>query len=248
VSEEDLDAERESLLRSLDRDDEDRAVRLLRGLRERRGLGDKRFDALLERNAQLRKLVDDARAIEITRAELRIAHAAAYGPKAQVRLAMLRTMAEARDLRRAVRAAAEASSEASAEARFIELAVARSIDPSSSRGGLLPPVSPADTAYPPAFRQALSDLMQGQPQRGDTSAVVALDEGFAVLQWVRGVEPRGVAFASVRDELAEALRRRKQREAMDNLAMAIISEAEVTILDPSLDESWRRRLRRGGEE
>lgn len=243
VMEADVDAERAALLRSLDPDDEDRAVRLLRRLRERRGLGPRRFAALLERNAGLRKLVRATRDTAVDEAELRIAYTAAYGPRAQVRLALLPTMPDARQLRRAVRESA------SPEARFIELAVQRSIDPSSARGGLLQPVSPADTAYPPAFRQALAGFQDRDPapRGGELSPVVALGEGFAVLQWVRGVPGRDVAFEDVRDDLAETLRLRREREAMDALARGLIAEADVTVLDPVLSESWRRRLDAAGQ-
>lgn len=235
VTEADLAAERALLLQSLDAEDEDRAVRLLRRLREQRGLGPRRYAALLERNAALRKLAREEGDILINRAEVRIAYEAAYGAKVRVRLALLPTLPAARELREAVREAERPVS------RFIELTVERSVDSSASRGGLLPPISPADTAYPPAFREALQRF-DADAQPGAVSPVVVLDDGFAVLQFVERIEASEVAFEEVRASLRSALQRREERREMDRIARAIVADADVTILDDALAASWR-----GGE-
>lgn len=234
VTEADLAAERGLLLQSLDAEDEDRAMRLLRRLREQRGLGPRRFAALLERNAALRKLAQRESGVRVTDAELRVAYASAYGPKVRVRLALVPTLSAAREIRSAVRNAEHPV------ARFIELAVERSVDSSAPRGGLLPPVSPADTAYPPAFREALQRF-DADVEPGAVSTAVVLDDGFAVLQFIERVEASDVAFDAVREQLRSTLQRREERREMDRIARAILADAEVTILNDALAESWRTR-------
>lgn len=231
----DVAAERAALLRSLDAENPDQAVRLLRELRVRRGLGPQRFEALLRRNAGLRKLATRGGEPTVSDAELRTAYETAYGAQVQVRLALLDTLAEARRFRAEVAAAPRP------ESRFIELAVDRSIDPSASRGGLLAPVSVADAAYPPAFRQALASWLNEPPERGIVSRAVALESGVAVMQFVRVVPAREVPLASVEAELRKALRRRKVREAMDRLAESLVAESEVVVLDDTLGDAWDRR-------
>ncbi|MFW6336626.1 MAG: peptidylprolyl isomerase [Phycisphaeraceae bacterium] len=235
VTDADVAAERAWLLQSLDAEDEDRAVRLLRRLREQRGLGPRRYAALLERNAALRKLAREEGDVRIDNAEVRVAYEAAYGAKVRVRLALLPTLPAARELREAVREAERPVSQ------FIELAVGRSVDSSASRGGLLPPISPADTAYPPAFREALQRF-DADAQPGTVSPVVVLDDGFAVLQFIERIEASEVAFDAVRASLRSALQRRGERREMDRIAQSILADADVTILNDALAESWR-----GGE-
>lgn len=232
VTESDLAAEREAMLRSLDAEDEDRAMRLLRQLRERRNLGPRRYAAMLERNAALRKLVRQEGEMSISDAELRVAYEAAYGPKVRVRLALLPTLPAARELRAAIHRSEHPV------ARFIELAVERSVDGSASRGGLLPPISPADTAYPPAFREALKGFDE-DAERGAVSSVVVLDDGFALLQFIEHREASDVAFDEVRESLRSTLQQRAQRRDMDRVARSILADADVTILSDALAESWR---------
>lgn len=240
VTSADIEAERAALLRSLDANDEDRAVRLLRRLRERRGLGPVRFAALLERNAALRKLALQRGDASVSDAAVRVAYEASYGPKVRARLALLRNLPAARAVRAEVREADHPVS------RFIELAVERSVDSSASRGGLLPPISPADTAYPAAFREALQTFGD-EAERGDVSAVVVLDDGFAVLQYIERVEASDTAFEDVRQSLRNTLRRREQRREMDRIAQSILADADVTILSEALSESWQRDARQGDD-
>lgn len=232
VTESDLAAEREAMLRSLDAEDEDRAMRLLRRLRERRNLGPRRYAAMLERNAALRKLVRQNGDVVISDAELRVAYEAAYGPKVRVRLALLPTLPAARELRAAVRRSERPV------ARFIELAVERSVDGSASRGGLLRPISPADTAYPPAFREALKGFDE-DAERGAVSSVVVLDDGFALLQFIERVEASDVEWEEIRGTLRNTLQQRELRREMDRTARSVLADADVTILNDALAESWR---------
>ncbi len=225
VTADDLEQERNALLATLS-DDPDEAALLLRRLRERRGLGERRFDALLRRNAGLRKLVRDE--VTVTRAALNQAYRERYGERYRARLIVVPSVVEANRLR--ARAIEQPS-------RFGELAALHSTDASAVQGGLLPDISPVDATYPAAVRQALESLEPGQ-----VSDIISLDQGFAILKLEQKIEPRRVAMADVEQELAERVQRQGEGLRMQQLARELLTRANVVTLNPGLSESWRRQL------
>lgn len=217
-------AERELVYATLD-PDEDQAARLLEQFRRERGLGDVRFEAFLRRNAGLRMLVADR--VNITPTGLRQEYELVYGPRYQPRIIVAATAAEASKLRQRVVEDGES---------FSDVATTSSTDISAAQGGLLSPISPADARYPQAVRDALTKLEVGQ-----VSEVIAIDNGFALLELVRRVDARSVTIDDARDELEQSLRLRQERLLMQQLAREMIAEAKVVVLDPSLEDGWRFR-------
>ncbi|MFW6060480.1 MAG: peptidylprolyl isomerase [Phycisphaeraceae bacterium] len=227
LSEQDLAAERERVLATLDPEDEDEAARLLRELRGQRGLGEQRFESLLRRNAGLRKLVADR--VEVTDEAVRQAFQRRYGERYRVRLIVVDSFNEASRLRRQA---------IEGEAAFSDLAAEHSTDVSADRGGLLSPISPADPSYPRVLRDALVRLdRQGQP----VSEVLALDGQFALVRLEEKIEAEAVELVDVREALTRDVRRQLQRRQMEQLARRLLSEANVVILDRTLTDRWSRQ-------
>lgn len=236
-----LEAERQRVLESLS-PDEDEAVRLLEELRQRRGLGEQRFHAFIHRNAALRELVSDR--IEIEEDAVRHEYRLRHGERYRVRVLVVHSFDEASRLRR------QALENPGA---FSDLAATHSTDISADRGGLLSPISPADTSYPESLREVLPRLAerveqgeQGHEGREGRAAdrisdVIAVEGQFAVVKLEEKIEPEPVEFADVREGLVVEVRRRLERGHMRQLAREMLAEADVTVLDPALGRSWRQQ-------
>lgn len=231
ISEEDVAAERRLMRKTLALDDPDRAVRLLNELRQRTGLGERRFQALLRRNATLRALIRDR--VQITDAAVRQMFDAVHGPRRQVRLITLPSLT---DIRRAI-------TRIEAGEPFSDVAVDVSTDASASRGGLLEPISRFDPSYPDALRRAIWELSPGE-----ISSPLMLDEQYAVIQLQREIEGNDVDLDDVRDAIAERVRLAQERMHMDQFARQLIADVSINIFDESLRESWemQRQRRRTG--
>jgi hypothetical protein len=205
-------------------------------VRRARGLGPQRFELLVRRTAALRMLVRDE--VSVAEEEIRLAHAVRYGPKRRVRLMMAATEREAAG------ALAELAGldGASRRARFIQIAMDRSIDASGAAGGLIEPISVADPAYPISVRTTIGSL-----GAGEISPVIALNPNYAIVLVEEVIADQGVAIETVRQSLASDLRRRQERLLMERKAGAILESSSVTIIDPSLQWSWRSRESRREE-
>ncbi len=221
-----INAERELLLRSLS-EDANQAQRLLEQLRETRGLGQQRFSQLLWRNAAMRALVDPE--VEVSEGALRQAYDLIHGPRFEARLIVTPTPGQASQLARQARSGAS----------FADLAIAHSTDPSRAQGGLLPAISPVDATFPSGVRQALATL-----KPGEISDPVALEDGYAVLQLVRILPGGAVSFDDVKQDLTQRVRTQGQRMHMQRLARQILGQAKVTITDPALQASFSRQKQR----
>lgn len=211
------------------------AEALITSVRRARGLGDVRFRALLERNAQLRAMVREGvgdAPISITAADIDTAHALKYGPRVRARLILVRTQT----------AAAQARSLIDGGRSFSDVAAELSIDPSSSKGGLLEPVSLQDSDYPVGVRHALDTLEAGKVS--EPIAVTWGDQsGFALVQAVERIPTP--ANAPTRDAAAKELEREirvvRERAQMDKLARLLLRSAGVSVMDPSLNWAWEGR-------
>jgi len=226
----DLDAERERLMAGL-AEDRDQAARLFSEMRDRLGLGQTRYEAMVRRNAGLRKLVADG--VRVTEPAIRQAYQRRYGERYQARLITAGNAATLGRLRRRVLEGAS----------FTDLAIAHSTDPSAAQGGLLSPISPADASYPKAVREALPKLStDSEPAR--LSPVIALAEGYALLRLEAVTRPEAPAYAEVRAALRAEVRRELERVRMQQLTRAILEDADVVVLDPALAEAWDRHRER----
>jgi hypothetical protein len=262
ITPDDIAAERRLLVDTIARDagaGPDDAERLLERVRQTRGLGEERFTRLLDRNARMRKLV--APTVQVSEEEVAQAAEMLLGAKYRIRVLVTKGQGDAAAIRRdltarlgavfvgqqvvgsalgcvlvgepfAWRTPAAALSEA-----FARAAMKSSIDTSAGRGGLLEPISTADPAYPSSVRQCLRTLVPGQ-----VSPVLAVDRGFALVlleEVVPGESPiLEASLASVR----ERVRARRQRRAMDALAEQLLGEAQIRVMDRSLE--WSRRTAR----
>lgn len=222
-----IEQERQILLQTLS-SDEDEAVRLWQTVRARRGLGQKRLDSLLWRNAGLRVLVKDE--VQITPAALGMAHQLQYGPKYIARMIVCPTS----------RAASLARQRIAQGESFSEVAATASIDSSGLAGGLLPPISAADAQYPKVIRDTLAAM-----QVGEVSDVVALDKNFAVLKLERIRPAEDKPMSIVESQLTAQVRRELERLRMQELANAMLDEARVVVLDPTLNQSWNEARGKG---
>jgi foldase protein PrsA len=194
VGEQDIQAEERILSETLSRD-ADQATRLLRELRNRRGLGDWRYAKLLWRNAAMRALVQPE--VVVNDATLQQAYEIRYGPRYEARLIVANQAGEANAIVRRARDGAV----------FSDLAVQHSTDSSKANGGRIDPINPADPSWPEGVRDAIVKL-----QPGEVSDPILMDNGYAILRLERKIDAQPVRFDDVRDQLARHDRRREQRE------------------------------------
>ncbi len=231
--EQDLRSERARLARTLSRGelDEEAIGVILDRLRDDRGLGPARYDALLRRNAILRRLVADE--ITVSEPEIRRAFDIVFGERIQCRLIVVATDREATSLRTEL--AAESNDLAT---RFAQAARRASLDPSGEFGGAMDPISPVDPAYPAALRSALASA-----DAGKMTPVLALDGAYALALVEQKLDPEPRTLEAEHDRIARVLRERKERSAIGELAARLVREAQVEIIDRSLAWSWDRRAR-----
>jgi len=198
--------------------------RLVEEIRRRRGLGTDRYEALLRRTALLRALVRPR--VEITPEQLDLAMTIRFGEKRRVRVIAVSTLTEAQAvLTRLDRGEA-----------FQEVAAQWSSDPSAARGGLIEPFSLADPSYPGAFRDAAAELSPGE-----VSGAIALPSGFAIIRLEEIIPGDDVELSTVRPIVLEDARLEQERVLMTQLARRLLAEANLRILDPTLESAWRRR-------
>jgi parvulin-like peptidyl-prolyl isomerase len=216
----DLEREESRLLEQI-ADDPGSAEQLLEAIRERRGLGETRYQALLWRNAALRRLVQPEGS-PISEAALRSVYEQTYGDLYELRLLTTATLAEARQARRRLEAGEP----------FAEVAATMSTDVSRHRGGLLDPLSLADPTYPQVIRDAARELAVGS-----VSVPLALEDGYAMVRLERIVEREQPDLAAVREDLAEEVRLRQERLLMDEFARSLLEEARITVFERGID--WR---------
>lgn len=215
----------------------DAAATAIAAVRRARGLGPLRYEALLKRNAMLRRLVEDEAAGSVTDEDVDLAMTIRYGPKARVRIIVTRTQREAAKIR------GDLEKE---PGRFAELAMRRSVDASAARGGLLAPISTADPAYPLALLTAIDGLVARAKVGADEAAlisdVVLIDGGYALVKLeerLAGTEPEdsAAARAAMRAEVVLV----RERSLMEARAARLLEEAAVTVFDPSMFWAWEQR-------
>lgn len=231
ITQTDIEYERQALTRTIVEGvnvSDQQAQILARRVADARGLGPHRMEALLRRNAMLRAI---ARAsVSPSEDAVRRAYEIEHGRRFVTRLITLPDHRAASDLERSLRT----GDPASLRARFSEAAVAQSTDPSGSAGGLLGPISPADTSLPASLRQSVATMTPGS-----MTPIIALDTGFALAYVESVIEADGVAFEAVRPALERRVRERLERIEMDVIAREMLASARVSVLDRSLDWGWQ---------
>ena len=222
-----IEAERQSLTRTMTAaSDNDTAAIVLDRIKAQRGLGERRFAALLRRNAMLRALVKDA--VVLTEEILTQTHQALFGPRVTCRLITVATQQDATTAVNNLKLAPAAS----LEQAFAELAGSISNDSSSGSGGLIAAFALADPNMPLPMRTAAAATAPG-----GLSAVFQLDNGYGLLFVKSRNEGDGSTLQARRAEVTAAARSRQERLAMERLARLISSEPGVMITDGSLQWS-----------
>lgn len=216
----DLESERQLYLQQLS-ENPDEAARLLQEVRDRQGMGPRRFSMMLRTNAGLRKLV--AGEVAIDEATLDTAYKQIYGEKSQVRMILVDTLPTAQRALDRLRAG---------EA-FVDLVFEYSADVSRSQGGLLPVISEWDPTFPPEIRKAAAQLAPDQ-----VSGIIAVEGGYAILLGVRKIPAQQVDRQSVEPRLRQIVRLRLERELMLARGRALLNGVDVTVLDPDLGSAW----------
>ncbi|MEE9404084.1 MAG: peptidylprolyl isomerase [Algisphaera sp.] len=227
LTEADHAAERDQLAQTLS-DDPDVAARLVKELRQRRGLGEVRYAALIARNAGLRALVRDG--VKVQEPAVQQAYRLAYGPSVRVRLIVAPTLVAAARLSKQL-AAGDGT-----DATFARLASEESTDSSGRQGGLLSPMRPDDTSYPQSIRDAAAALASGE-----VSPPVTVEGGFALLRCLEHLPARtDVSLEAIRPHLETQVRRRAERILMQQAARELVSGADVVVLNPTLSKGWKQ--------
>jgi hypothetical protein len=232
----DIEAERLSLLAAIADEaatSPQGAGQLLDSIRSTRGLGPRRFNDLLRRNAALRKLIQP---VEIPEQDLAAALELEFGPRYRIRIATYTTLAHAAEARARLHPDPPCSP-AELPFHFAEEALEHSTDRFAPRGGLVPDASPVDPALPAGVRSALPDLTPGE-----VSEVIAVDGGYALVLLESRTEGRTPTDAQ-RARVESRLRRRFERLAMDALARDLVTQTKVIVTDESLKWAWDRRER-----
>ena len=211
--------------------DREQRGRVVAEARARRGWGPRWFESLLARNALARKITA-GEVGEPSEPEIARAYEAIHGPRRRVRVIV---MASERDLARHAADVTEAFAVAEelGRARFMLLAAEHSSDVSSSRGGLLDPITHVDATYPDAFREAVFEAPVGT-----LTPVVALDEGFAVALVIGEDAGGSSSLEQVRGDLLDRLRLDAQQRAMAGLLDRLRARLRVEPLDDALEWSW----------
>lgn len=219
-----LDEERKELLRSLSPDPE-RAERLLLELRAVQGLGERRWQALLRRNASARLLVQDQ--VKVTAEAVEANLDTNFGAKRRCRVIAVPDL----------KACAEVRRQLDAGRPFGEVAVERSTDLSAARGGLVNPVSRLDPTWPAAFRQTLWTLSPG-----GTSAPVLVGDAYVMIRFEEELPATSPADAAAARTTAEREARRAQERVQMEALIGGLRQAQrdAVIFDDSLRDAVTR--------
>lgn len=189
-----------------------------------RGVSRDELQLAMERQACLRKLVQDR--IEVDETLLRKEYDRTYGEKVEVRHIQIE----------AARYYPQIKQRLERGEKFEDLARQFSINGlSKPRGGLLPPFSAADDTVPGVFVKAAFALQPGQY----TNPIEA-EGGVHVLMLERRIPAETVNFEDVRPTLTRHVRARLTTTAMQDLGTRLLMAAELRIEDPGLRDQYKK--------
>lgn len=203
-------------------------VEVLDRIRTARGLGPRRFEGLLRRNAALRALVAEQSRPQTE--EIELTERIAFGPAYRIRLFV---SASDRDAATARERVIGVDSPALRAMVMSAVCTESSAHPSAANGGLIERFSPFDPAYPAIARDTA-----GQLSPGEVSSVMATPGGFAFMMLEQPIAAREPSDAE-REQVERRLRIRKERLAMERLAGELLGRTEVSPIDPDLARAWR---------
>jgi len=196
------------------------------------GISRQEFMLKVERDAHVRKLAE--RELTIDEDALRAEYAMLYGPKAQLRIILSRSLSDAEQVRELLEGGQD----------FAAIARERSNDPyAASTGGLTQPFSLDDTSVPAVLREAASRL-----KPAEVSSTIRVGDQYAIVRLEREFPASEVEYSDVRDHVLQAYRQRVVPERMTRIIGELIGKARVVILDPLLRRQYeQRRAASGGK-
>ncbi len=197
-------------------------------LLQRKGLTMTEFRLGMERNAHLRKVVEQS--VRIDEALLREEYARVYGEKVQVRHIQL---GDASGLAETLNRLARGDDFAS-----VARALSQNAD-SAANGGLLPPFAFNDDDIDPGLREAAFALKPGDPP----SKPVRVGRWFHILKLERRIPSGEASFEDVRDKVEQSLRDRVVSKQMNVLITELFKKANVRVLEPGLKQRYEKVLR-----
>lgn len=209
----------------------DDAARLqaLEYLLAQKGLSMSEFRVGMERNAHLRKIINQQ--LVVDDATLREEFARLYGEKVEVRSIQL---ADQNGLY-------EATSQLKSGVEFAVVAARVSQDAATaSRGGLLEPFAFNDETVAPALREAAFALTPGEH-----TPPIRNGRWWFILKLERRIAPQDVSFDSVRESVERNLRDRVATQRMDDLVLELFRKAQpsIRVLDRDLKPKFEELIR-----
>ncbi len=198
---------------------------MLDDLLRRRGVARSEYMVVMERNAYLRKLAQ--KGVSYTPEQVRAEFEQNYGEKVEVRHIQIKSPTTLDEVLAERRKGIE----------FSELAVRFSANRASAeRLGLLPTFGKTDPNVPELLRQTAFAM-----SAGDESEPLFVDGWYHILRLERRIEPSETDFASIRDEVEQALRRKLVDARMRSLTAELFRDAEIEIADPMLRAAFLAR-------
>lgn len=228
-----IETERARLVEQIRREDPSAEPQpgVIERIRANRGLGPRRFDELLRRNAILRAIVrrDPSTAQEAkTRGERAVALAQA--DTSRIRYAVLGSTQAAV----AARDRLLNHGDAGLEWRFAEMCAQRSFHTSAPRGGLIPTLRDGDPTTPIAVHAAIRSM-----DPGTLSHVLETRDGPALVYLVSRSDGEAVD-AATRERITRRAEIASEQLIMERLARSILDDASIIVTDPSLAWSHAR--------
>jgi parvulin-like peptidyl-prolyl isomerase len=190
-----------------------------------KGLTMPEFTVAMERNAHLRKAVEQE--FRVDEPTLREEFARTYGEKVEVR----HIQVHAND----TRALQEALDLLARGADFSEVARRISVNPETAArgGGLMEPFTFTDQTLPAVLREVAFRLAPGA-----VSTPTQVESMIHILKLERRIPPTEARFEDVRAKVEARLRERVLRQRMNELMLKIFEEAKIRVLDPNLKREF----------
>jgi foldase protein PrsA len=196
-------------------------------LLQQKGLTFTEFMLGMERNAHLRKVVEQR--IRIDEATLREEFARLYGEKVEVRHIQV---GDVNGLHEALNRLDKGEDFA---------AVARAVSQNketAANAGLLPAFAFNDDTVAPVLREAAFAM-----KPGEVSKPIRVAQWWHILKLERRVTPEHARFEEVRGEVERALRDRVIPQEMNKLVTSLFQKAEIRVLDANLKQKFDKLMR-----
>ncbi len=199
----------------------DQRRKVLENLLRKRGISHGLWNAIMRRNALLRKMV--APDVKVTDRMVRDEFISRFTERVQVRHIQLASISDAQKIIRMLKSGSD----------FAELARRYSTNTTTGpRGGLLPPFTRNDKTIPRAIREAAFSLTKGH-----TSGIVQVGENFHVLKLERRFLPAPTDYEKVKDKLRREIRERLINRKRSELLSQLRGKASIQFTNQILMRS-----------